>query len=203
MTAHLLTPRPRTPRGTAGSLAAVLVAAAVLTGCGSASLGTGEKNYVSGDGRVTQVDAANRDDPIDLVGDDLDGARLDLADLRGKVVVINVWGSWCPPCRSEMPDLVAAAESAGPQVAFLGINIRDPSTDQAKAFVRTFDVPFRSIYSPDARALLAFAGTLTPRTIPSTVVLDRDGRVAASIIGAIPGTKTLTDLVEEVAREDG
>ncbi|WP_248580178.1 TlpA disulfide reductase family protein [Nocardioides sp. InS609-2] len=174
----------------------------VLTGCNSMS-GTGDKGYVTGDGRVEQVDPTDRDDPINLRGEDLDGNPVDLADQRGQVVVINVWGSWCPPCRAEMPDLVAAANESGNAASYLGINIRDASADQSKAFVRNFEVPFPSIYSPDGKALLAFYGTLTPRSIPSTVVLDRKGRVAASIIGSIPSTQTLTDLVDEVAAEDG
>ena len=180
----------------------VLVGLLALTGCGSMS-GTGDKGYVTGDGRVAQVDPADRGEPIDLEGDDLDGDPVGLAELRGQVVVVNVWGSWCPPCRAEMPDLVAAAQEAGADASYLGVNIRDSSTDQSKAFVRNFEVPFPSVYSPDGRALLAFHGTLTPRSIPSTVVLDRQGRVAASIIGAIPSTRTLTDLVDEVAAEDG
>lgn len=182
--------------------ALVAVAVLVLTGCSSMS-GTGDKGYITGDGRISQVDPAEREDPVDLAGDDLAGEPVSLEELRGKVVVVNVWGSWCPPCRAEMPDLVAAAEQAGDDAAYLGINIRDPDEAQAQALVRNFEVPYRSVYSPDAKALLAFAGTLTPRTIPSTVVLDREGRVAASIIGSVPSTQTLTDLVDEVAAEDG
>lgn len=184
-------------------VATLLVLALVaLTGCTSMS-GTGDKGYITGDGRISQVDPADRADAIDLSGDDLDGDPVGLADLRGEVVVVNVWGSWCPPCRAEMPDLVAAAEETADQASYLGINIRDASTDQAQSFVRTFEVPFPSVYSPEGRALLAFAGTLTPRTIPATVVLDREGRVAASVIGPLPSTQTLVDLVEQVAAEDG
>ena len=178
------------------------VALLALTGCTSMS-GTGDKGYVTGDGSITVTDALDRGDPIELNGEDLDGNPVGLDELRGQVVVINVWGSWCPPCRAEMPDLVAAAGQAGDDTSYLGINIRDSSVDQAKAFVRNFEVPFPSVYSPDGKALLAFAGTLTPRTIPATVVLDREGRVAVPIIGSIPSTQTLKELVEEVAAEDG
>jgi thiol-disulfide isomerase/thioredoxin len=186
----------------ANAVVVALLTLAALTGCTSSS-GTGDKGYITGDGRVSQVDAVDRDDPIELSGQDLDGEPVSLEEMRGEVVVVNVWGSWCPPCRAEMPDLVAAAEQTADVAAYLGINIRDTDEAQARGLVRRFDVPFRSVYSPDAEALLAFAGTLTPRTIPSTVVLDRDGRVAASILGAVPSAQTLTDLVDEVAAEDG
>ena len=76
----------------------------------------------------------------------------------------------------------------------------DGSPEQAKSFVRHFEVPYRSFYSPDGQALLQFQGTLSPRTIPSTVVLDDRGRVAASIIGQIPSTTTLVDVVRDVAK---
>jgi thiol-disulfide isomerase/thioredoxin len=115
--------------------------------------------------------------------------------------VVNVWWSECPPCRVEQPDLNEAAAELGDDVAFLGLNIRDSSAEKAQAFVRNNDVPYGSVYSPDGRALLAFAGTLNPRSIPSTVVLDADGRVAASVQGRIPTTQTLVSLVEKVLDE--
>ncbi len=180
----------------------LVVSLLALTGCSSMS-GTGDKGYISGDGTVAITKAVDRGDPIELTGEDLEGDPVDLAGLRGEVVVINVWGSWCTPCRAEMPDLVEAAEASADRASYLGINIRDASTDKAKALVRNFEVPFPSIYSPDSKALLAFYGTLTPRSIPSTVVLDRQGRVAATILGAIPSVLTLTELVEDVAAEDG
>lgn len=149
----------------------------------------------------TEVKAVDRGEPIELTGTDLDGEEVDLADLRGKPVVVNVWASWCPPCITEQPDLNEAAAELGDGVQFVGLNIRDASRDDAKAYVRDLDVPYGSIYSADGTALLPFAGTLTPRSIPSTVVLDSEGRVAASVNGRIPTTQTLVSLVEAVLGE--
>jgi thiol-disulfide isomerase/thioredoxin len=128
-----------------------------------------------------EVVAKDRGTPVDLSGTDLEGKDVDLAALRGKPVVVNVWWSQCPPCRVEQPDLNDAAAELGDQVSFVGLNIRDSS--------------------PDGRALLSFSGTLNPRSIPSTVVLDADGRVAASVQGRIPTTQTLVSIVEKVLDE--
>ena len=186
--------------------AATLVAAcllALLAGCSSLQ-GTGQKGYVSGNGQITEVAPADRGKAIEIAGEDLDGNDVALADFRGKVVVINVWGAWCTDCRKEAPDLVKAAETtAGADVAFLGIDARDPSKENARGYVRTFRIPFPSIYDPKGETLLRFHGTLTPNSVPSTVVLDRQGRVAASILGTLPSATTLTSLVEKVAAEDG
>lgn len=115
--------------------------------------------------------------------------------------MVNVWWSACPPCRTEMPHLVGAAQETRGIASFVGINIRDGSVDQARGFVRTFDVPYPSFFDPSGKALLPFAGTLSPRSIPSTVVLDRQGRIAAAVIGALPSQQTLVDLVEEVGAQ--
>jgi thiol-disulfide isomerase/thioredoxin len=170
----------------------------VVAGCSDLS-GTGEKGYITGEGQITTVPAAERGEPVELQGEDLAGDPLSLADLRGEATVVNVWWSACPPCRTEMPHLVGAAEQLGDEANFVGINIRDASVDQAKGFIRTFDVPYPSFYDPGGEALLAFAGTLSPRSIPSTVVLDADGRIAATVIGELPSQQTLTDLVEDVS----
>lgn len=179
-------------------VAALLTLLVTVTGCTSLS-GTGDKGFVTGDGTVTEKDAADRGEPVSLTGKDLDGKALDLERLRGKPVVVVVWGSWCTPCRAEAPSVVEAAHQLDGQAEFVGIDIRDPSVDQAKSFVRAFDVPYPSFYSPDGQALLAFSGTLTPNTIPSFVVLDDQGRVGASIIGSLPSTQTLVDLVGDVS----
>jgi thiol-disulfide isomerase/thioredoxin len=156
---------------------------------------------VTGDGRVTQLAPDERDQPVTLSGDDLDGKTLDLEQFRGTPVVMVVWGSWCAPCRAEAPAVVAAAEELEGEAQFVGINIRDASPEQAKSFVRTFDVPYPSYFSPDGKAMLALSGTLTPNSIPSFVVLDREGRVAASIIGELPSTTTLVEVTRDVVAE--
>jgi len=138
---------------------------------------------------------------VTLTGEDLDGDALSLEDLRGKPVVVVVWGSWCGPCRAEAQDVVAVANELDGKAQFVGVNIRDASADQAKGFVRTFDVPYPSFFSPDGKAMLAFTGTLTPNSIPAFVVLDSDGRVASSIRGELPSKTTLAELVEDVVAE--
>lgn len=174
----------------------LLVACLLLvTGCSSLS-GTGDKGYITGEGVPTEVKAVDRGDPIELTGTDLDGKEVDLADLRGKPVVVNVWWSQCGPCRVEQPDLNEAAAELGDRASFIGLNIRDSSADAARSYVRGFEVPYPSIYSADGSALLPFSGTLTPRSIPSTVVLDAEGRIAASVQGRLPTPTTLVDLVE-------
>lgn len=192
-------PRPsRHLRTTLAPLAAALACLLVLSGCSGLS-GTGDQDYVSGDGTLRTIKADERAEPIEIVGEDLDGQPLDLADLRGKPVVVNVWWSACPPCRKEMPYLVEASERTSEIANFVGINIRDGSTSQAKSFVRKFDVPYPSFFSPDGKALLPFSGTVPPNAIPSTVVLDAEGRVAASFIGEVPSALTLVNVVEDVA----
>lgn len=172
----------------------------LLSGCTELE-GTGDKGYITGDGQVREVAPEDRGDPIDLTGEGLDGEPMDLADLRGGVAVVNVWYSTCPPCRAEQPELTSAAERAADQAEFVGINIREYDTAMGLAYNRTFDVPYPSFYSPDGEDLLAFSGTLAPNSIPSTVVLDAEGRVAASVIGPLPSEQTLLSLVEDVAAE--
>jgi thiol-disulfide isomerase/thioredoxin len=180
-------------------LVLLLLSALALSGCGGLS-GTGTKGYIEGDGQITQVAVADRGDPIEMSGSTLEGKRLSLADYRGQVVVVNVWWSACPPCRTEMPTLVRAASSKDHPAAYVGIDIRDSDVAQAQAFVRRFGVPYPSVFDPSGKALLAFAGTLSPRTVPSTVVLDAQGRIAASVIGPVPSALTLQELVDDASR---
>lgn len=179
----------------------VLLGALLLTGCSSFS-GTGDLEYVQGDPQVTQIAPEDRDEPVEVSGESVQADPIDFADHRGEVMVVNVWGSWCPPCRSEMPILVEAAAEVDPEeTEFVGINIRETSRDNAAAFEREYDVPYPSIYDPGSETLLRF-GTHAPSIPPSTMILDREGRVAALISGEIPSKKTLLELVEDVAAED-
>ena len=168
------------------------------SGCGDDVGSSGETGYVSGKGVITQLAGDKREKPGEVAGQTIDGKSVALTDYEGQIVVVNVWGSWCPPCRAETPDLVAAAEELAPdEVAFLGINSRDLNQAAARAFVRRFDVPYPSIYDQQGQTLLAFRGTLTPNSIPSTVIIDEQGRVAASVLGQV-SKSTLVGLVEDV-----
>lgn len=183
-------------------LRVLVVVACLLALAGCSGLGGTEgKGYITGDGVPAEVAPADRGEVVELAGEDLEGNPLDLADLRGKPVVVNVWWSACPPCRVEQPDLNGAADQLADQATFVGINIRDASADQALAYVRNFEVAYPSIYSPDGKALLPFSGTLSPRSIPSTVVLDGEGRIAAAVVGRLPSEQTLVSLVEKVLDE--
>jgi len=187
----------------AALLALALPSALVLAGCSSDVGTSGNQGYVAGKGIITSVKAADRKTPGAVAGRTLDGKRVSLSDLRGKVVVVNVWGSWCGPCRAEAPMLAQASRDlAKKNVVFLGIDSRDPSKDAAKAFVRRFDVPYPSIYDQQGSTLLAFRGTLTPNSVPSTVVVDPQGRVAGSVLGSLTRT-TLDDLVDDASSGGG
>jgi thiol-disulfide isomerase/thioredoxin len=177
---------------------AALAALLLLTGCSSLS-GTGDKGYISGGGDVQIVDAADRGEPVDLTGESLTSEPVDVADYRGKVVVVNAWWSGCGPCRTEMPMLAKASVELRQQARFVGINLRDPSQSQGLAFSRGAGVEYPSIYDPSGKAMLAFSGKASMFSMPTTVVLDRDGRVAAVISGPIPSEQTLLDVVDDVA----
>ncbi|SFB38115.1 Thiol-disulfide isomerase or thioredoxin [Nocardioides alpinus] len=130
----------------------------------------------------------------------LDGGTLNSKSLRGTVTVMNVWGSWCGPCRAEAPDLVDAAQRLGDRAQFYGINVRD-SPDAARAFERAFDIPYPSINPDDsARTILAFGGVLTAAAVPSTVVIDADGAVAARVVGQVDAS-TLIGLVKDASTD--
>ncbi len=185
-------------------LVPALLAATVLSACANDEVGSsGDRGFVSGKGIITRLPAQEREKPGDVSGESLDGKPLSLGDFAGRTVVVNVWGSWCAPCRAEAPDLVAASEDlADEDVQFLGINSRDLDRAAALAFQRRYEVPYPSIYDQKGQTLLAFRGTLSPNAIPSTVVIDEQGRVAASVIGEV-SRSTLVGLVEDVMGKEG
>ncbi len=138
-----------------------------------------------------------------LSGPDLmtDGVTVDLADYTGQVVVLNLWGQWCAPCRSEADDLERAYEATRDLgVQFLGINVRDPQRDKAQDFVIDNQVSYPSIYDPPMRTLTALGGSFPTSVIPSTLVLDRQHRVAAVFLRALL-TEDLQPVIERVAAE--
>ncbi len=131
----------------------------------------------------------------------LDGRRFQLSSLAGDVVVLNFWGSWCAPCRAEAPELMAvynATRASG--VRFVGVNIKD-ERQLAEAFERTKGVSYPSIFDPDGRVALQLKN-YPPNAIPSTVVIDRKGRVAAEFLHALL-RQDLLPVVRSIAREKG
>lgn len=175
----------------------------LLSGCSGLD-GTEGKGYVSGGGTIRELDPVDRGKAISFEGESLHGDDLALKDHRGKVVVLNVWGNWCAECHVEAGDVVGAAEETqGDDVVFLGINVRDPSPETAAGYERQYDVPYDSFFDPSGQLLLEFHGTLSAGAVPSTVVLDREGRVAASVLGVLPSKQTLVSIIEKVVDEDG
>jgi thiol-disulfide isomerase/thioredoxin len=200
--------RPRSARPTpaarlrAGVAAGVLVllAGCTTTGADEGTRSSGQEGYVGVAGNLTRIAPADREVLPTVSGTSLDGKPLSTADHRGQVVVVNVWGSWCAPCRAEAPALQKASEATEGRAQFLGITTRDNDPAQARAFVRAFGIGYPSIYDPDGKALLVLAGTLPPSAIPSTLIIDEQGRLAARVLGEI-SELTLVTMVDEVAAE--
>lgn len=182
-------------------LAAVVAAAVLLSACGAgADLGGSQASNEGFSAGLTVYSPAERSAAPDIAGTTLDGEELALSDLRGNVVVINVWGSWCGPCREEAPDLARIArQTADDGVRFVGIDTRD-NLAAAKAFVRAFEIPYPSWFDEDGRLLLEFSGIIPVGAVPSTVVIDPEGRIAARVVGKIT-YGTLRGLVDDALAE--
>ncbi|MFJ6899553.1 TlpA family protein disulfide reductase [Streptomyces hokutonensis] len=186
------------------STAGVAVAALVLSACssGGTSGGSGNTNFITGSDGIATVKKGDRQAAPDLSGKTIDGKTIDTADYKGKVVVVNVWGSWCSPCRAEADNLVQVAKAtAGKGVQFVGLNTRDTSTEPAVAFEKKYAVPYPSLYDPTGKLMLRFKkGTLNPQAIPSTIVIDRDGKIAARALQALSEDK-LREMLDPVIAE--
>lgn len=187
----------------ARALAAVAAAAAILlAGCTSTDgvAGVDGGGYISGDGSVRVVAAGDRVDVPAWGGDTVDGDHVDSASLDG-VVVLNFWYAGCPPCRLEAPDLEALHLEYGDSVTFLGVNIRD-SAPTASSFEEEYGVTYDSILDASTRDVMsAFAENVPPSAVPTTLVLDASGRVAARISGMLPSRTTLADILDDVLAE--
>lgn len=191
-------PDPATPRAST-ALAVLPLLAAALAGCSSSASSAGSGvSFVAGNGTITYVAADDRRRPVALSGTTLDGERLDIAAYRGNPVVLNVWGSWCSPCRAEAPALQEAHERLrADHVAFVGIDTRDDDPAQALAFQRRFGITYPSIVDSGGAALLSLRGAASPKSVPTTLVLDEHGRVAVRVNGPVD-TTTLVGLVQDV-----
>lgn len=175
------------------SVSALLLVPVALSGCGreqpaSALVGT------------EAVAEEAREDVLAFSGTTMDGSAVDLADLRGRVVVINAWASWCAPCRSEMPAFVDLAATSNPdEIAVVGLNVGDDPT-AAQAFVDEMGMNFPSVVDREGDILAGIPG-VPPKSLPSTVILDREGRIATRIIGPTDSIGLATAIGKVLADE--
>ncbi len=183
-----------------------LVVVVVLGGCTTDPLaqqyqsGTNQ-NYISGDGAYTEIPAAKRDAPIVFSGMTQLGDAVSSADFTGKPLVVNFWYAGCPPCRLEAKDLVTMSTAYAGKVPFLGINIFDTAVGIAN-FMKDHSVEYPSIVDADsASAQLAFAGSVAPNAVPTTLVIDSRGRVAGRISGLLRDPLVLSAMIDRVLAE--
>ena len=140
------------------------------------------------------IDESQRQSAPDITGTTLDGQPFSLASLRGKPTILNVWASWCAPCRAEAPILEKVWQAKQPDVHFIGLDTRDSDT-AALSFIRKFGITYPNVIDRDGALQLRFSDTLPPQAIPSTIVIDAQGRVAARALGKV-SESTLLGMIE-------
>lgn len=185
-------------RRTAVHLLVPAILVILVSGCSSDQAGAAaDSGFVAGDGSIVVLDPSQRTIAPGVTGVTLDGQSFDLTSLRGQVVVLNVWASWCAPCRSEAPTLQGLwSELQDDGVRFIGLDTRD-SPAAAQAFIDRFGITYPNVVDEDGRIQLLFRDTLPPQAIPSTVVIDEQGRVAARLLGEV-SEASLRGVIDEV-----
>jgi len=184
---------------------ALALAALATAGCAGGTIGASTplssgQGYVGSSYDSTYYRPGDRPPAPDVHAMTLTGQRFSLAADRGKVVVLNFWGSWCSPCRREAPALAAvAAHFKNAPVRFVGDNVLD-YTASALAFERDFGIGYPSLNDHGEQVVLAFHSTVPPNAIPSTLVIDRTGRIAARVVGEVT-YRGLKALIEHVLAE--
>ena len=195
------------------SLTAVAVASALLlTGCTSDPLADqfregSSKNYIAGDGTISEFAADQRGEPIEFSGETVEGGSFDSSETRGEITVVNFWYAGCAPCRVEAPILeemsqqYSSERGGGDGVSFVGVNVRDQA-GTAASFEKTYGVTYPSILDVESGvAQLAFAGDVPPAAVPTTIVLDQDGRVAARVLGQLTEASILESIIDSLLAE--
>lgn len=164
-----------------------------MTGCGGGQQ-VATKSYVAGNGTVTFIEKGSRKLGPVLTGKTLSGENYQLPN--GGIVVVNVWASWCAPCRAEAPTLAELADKYE-GVVFLGVLTRD-SEVSARAFEKRFKIPYPTLI--DDSVLVGFKDSLTANAIPTTIIMDKEGKVAARISGQVTYS-SLRSLIEKIHAE--
>lgn len=188
-------------------LAAAGAVALLLAGCTANDdlaeqyqSGSGQ-GYISSGGEYTEIPADSRDEPIVFEGVDEYGDTLSSEKLAGEVYVVNFWYASCPPCRVEAPDLAKLSDEYAGTAPFIGVNVSD-SADVAITFAEKFGVPYPSVMDAETASVqLAFAGAVAPNAVPTTIVVDREGRVAARISGVLQDPSILSSMIDTVLAE--
>ncbi|MFJ8491112.1 TlpA family protein disulfide reductase [Streptomyces sp. NPDC094038] len=194
------------PVARAAALTAIVTLGSLsLSACGSGASGSGgQTNYVVSTDGIARVAKGERKPVGPIKGETLQGKHLDVAEFKGKVVVINIWGSWCPPCRAEAPYLnKVAKETKSKGVQFIGINTRDSSKSLPEKFEDDYDISYPSLYDPSGKLLLTGfpKGTINLQGLPATIILDRNGKIAAREFGGLDDTE-LRKMISPVLREN-
>lgn len=185
----------------------MLALALVLAGCSSDPLAEqyregSNKGYIAGDGSVTEISVKERGDAVEFTGTTESGESVSSTNYTGEVVVVNFWYASCAPCRAEAPDLQKLYEEfAGKGASFLGVNVRDQAAN-AIAFNETYGITYPSVMDVDDGSMqLSFSGSIPPNAVPTTLVLDAQGRVAARILGQISSPSILETLIRDTIAE--
>ena len=187
------------------SLAVVALAALLLTSCAADSGNTNpndvvDQGYQSGDGSLRTWAVSDRGETVALSGTDFTGAPVDSTQYAGEVVVLNTWFAACPPCRAEAPDLLEVATArAADGVQLIGINSTDDA-GAALAFEREHGITWPSIADTTGAVVASLQKVVPVQAVPTTVVLDRQGRVAARVLGQVDAN-TLDGLIDDVLAE--
>lgn len=189
-------------------LAAAATLSILLAGCAADPLAEqyregSSKGFIAGDGSWTEIPAAKRGDAVAWSGTTESGKAVSSSDYAGQVVVLNFWYASCAPCRAEAPDLQKLnQEFEGKGAAFLGVNVRDRAAN-AIAFNDTYGITFPSVMDVDDGSMqLAFSGSIPPNAVPTTLVLDGSGRVAARILGRVSSPSILKTFIRDTIAED-
>ena len=185
----------------------LLAVTALLAGCASDPLADqykegSDKNYISGSG-ITEVPLAERGEPVAFEAETDAGDAVSSDDYSGEVLVVNFWYAACPPCRVEAPDLQDLNEEfEGDGVSFLGVNVRDQAETSFNT-TKEWGITYPSVVDVnEGNMLLAYAGTVAPNAVPTTLVIDKQGRVAARYLGLVESPSILRTLIKDALAED-